>query len=95
MPIADNFCHIANFFQVVAILGAHTLGNSELRNTGHSGSWTPSEEDVFNVTYYENMATKPLKWINKVRYNIFMLTYAMLSELVSSGVCQREKIVLK
>jgi hypothetical protein len=52
--------------QVVAILGAHTLGNSEVRNTGHSGSWTPSEEDVFNVTYYENMATRKLKWINKV-----------------------------
>lgn len=51
--------------EVVAILGAHTLGNSEIRNTGHRGSWTPLEEDVFNVTYYQNMATKPLKWINK------------------------------
>jgi hypothetical protein len=55
---------------VVAILGAHSLGNAEIRNTGHTGSWTPSEEDVFNVTYYENMATRKLRWINKVRNNL-------------------------
>ena len=53
-------------FQVVAILGAHTLGKAKLENTGHAGFWTPSEADVFNVTYYENMATKKLKWENTV-----------------------------
>jgi len=51
--------------EVVAILGAHTLGNAELKNTGHTGFWTPGEDEVFNVTYYENMATRKLKWINK------------------------------
>jgi len=56
-----------NFLQVVAILGAHSLGNAEVRNSGHRGSWTPLEENVFNVTYFQNMATKDIKWINKVR----------------------------
>ena len=36
------------------------------KNFGFDGIWTPGEEHVFNVTYYEAMIDPTLKWINEV-----------------------------
>jgi len=48
-------------------LGAHTIGMAEKKNSGFDGHWTPDEESVFNVTYYEAMIDPTLKWHNKVK----------------------------
>lgn len=36
-------------------------------DSGFDGYWTPGEESVFNVTYYEAMIDPTLKWINEVK----------------------------
>ena len=76
-----NFFHgtviLSVFFQVVTIMGAHTIGMAEKSNSGFDGYWTPGEESVFNVTYYEAMIDPSLKWINEVI--ILSPDYAYLS----------------
>ena len=48
-------------------MGAHTLGQLVPENTGgFKGFWTPGKEDVFNTTYYSNMISPKLHYVNVV-----------------------------
>lgn len=41
--------------EVVALMGAHTLGGGRLETSGHTGMWTQSKTQ-FNTAYYSNLA---------------------------------------
>ena len=55
------FCH----FKVVAILGAHSVGQAIQKSSGYNGKWNPGHIDVFNNHYYEAMLDPTLHWENK------------------------------
>jgi len=59
-----NYQEIMSFFseefgfsplEVTALMGAHTLGNAEITNSGFHGTWVQGEAGQFNNKYYSNM----------------------------------------
>jgi len=61
-----NYQEIMSFFseefgfsplEVTALMGAHTLGNAEILNSGFHGTWVQGEAGQFNNKYYSNMLT--------------------------------------
>ncbi len=53
--------------QVVALLGAHTLGRALKENSGYSGPWIGGEQRVFDNNYYKVMVNTSLIWTTRVR----------------------------
>jgi len=43
--------------EVTALMGAHTLGNAEITNSGYNGPWVSGEFLYFNNKYYSNMVS--------------------------------------
>ena len=46
---------IQNDPQVTALMGAHTIGNAEIFNSGFHGPWVSGEATMFNNQYYANL----------------------------------------
>ena len=44
-----------NPLEVTALMGAHTLGQANIFNSGYNGPWVSGETSVFNNKYYSNM----------------------------------------
>ena len=55
---------------MVALLGAHSVGQADPANTGFDGEWTPGQIDIFDNQYYLNMLDPKLNWKNKVIISI-------------------------
>jgi len=43
--------------EVTALMGAHTMGNAEITNSGYNGPWVSGEFLYFNNKYYSNMVS--------------------------------------
>jgi hypothetical protein len=56
------------FLQVVALMGAHSLGGAHLSNSGYQGKWSDPQNVGFNELYYRNMINPRNKWINVVNF---------------------------
>jgi len=52
--------------QVVALMGAHSIGGAFLFNSGYSGKWTGIQNRGFSEIYYKNMINPSLSWTNVV-----------------------------
>jgi len=48
--------------EVVALLGAHTLGRTWSDNSGYTGPWVKFNNQYFDNTFYKNMINKDLKY---------------------------------
>ena len=48
--------------EVVALMGAHTLGGAESFNSGFKGSWVQGETSLFNNNYYSIMIESANTW---------------------------------
>jgi len=66
-----NWKHISEFYtnnfkfstqEVIALMGAHTLGRNWPINSGHRGPWVSFNNIVFTNQYYKNMLNKDLKY---------------------------------
>ena len=44
-----------NPLEVTALMGAHTLGQANIFNSGYNGPWVSGETSMFNNKYYSNM----------------------------------------
>jgi len=44
-----------NPLEVTALMGAHTLGQAKIFNSGYNGPWVSGETSMFNNKYYSNM----------------------------------------
>ena len=44
-----------NPLEVTALMGAHTLGQASIFNSGYNGPWVSGETSMFNNKYYSNM----------------------------------------
>ena len=55
------------FFQVVTLMGAHSLGMAEKSNSGYQGIWTPEARFSLDSAYYSAMIDPNVQWTNKVR----------------------------
>ena len=61
--------------QTAAIMGAHTLGNMEIANSGHSGNWLIDPEGVltmkntFDNSYYSFMINSDHTFIGRVSFS--------------------------
>ena len=44
-----------NPLEVTALMGAHTLGQAKIFNSGYNGPWVSGETTWFNNKYYSNM----------------------------------------
>ena len=64
MFVYDSF----TFVQVVALMGAHSLGGALQVNSGYQGKWTGKQNIGFNELYYLNMINATNKWTNVVRF---------------------------
>ena len=53
-------------FQVVALMGAHSLGMASKSNSGYQGIWTPGGQFSLDSEYYANMIDPNRTWQNKV-----------------------------
>ncbi len=53
--------------QVVALLGAHTLGSMHPTNSGYAGVWVIPEANMFNNKFYQNMFDDRIRWSPNVR----------------------------
>ena len=52
---------MANMQQTVALLGAHTLGHADLRNSGFMGPWVSNENKLDNE-YYRTLVSPTRPW---------------------------------
>jgi len=48
--------------EVTALMGAHTIGNAEIFNSGFHGPWVSGEATMFNNQYYANLRDPSLNW---------------------------------
>jgi len=48
--------------QTVALMGAHTLGQMNAENSGHSGVWTVGEANDFNNQYFKDLVDPSITW---------------------------------
>jgi len=48
--------------QTVALMGAHTLGQMNAENSGHSGVWTVGEANDFNNQYFKDLVDPSISW---------------------------------
>jgi len=52
--------------EVVALMGAHTLGDASRQNSGHRGPWVSGEAPFLNNRYYSIMLDGGVTWISRV-----------------------------
>ena len=52
--------------EVVALMGAHTLGGARRQNSGYIGLWIAGGQDVFDNRYYSIMTDNAITWVNQV-----------------------------
>ena len=45
--------------EMVALMGAHSLGRAELGNSGYNGAWTQDEGSLDGQRYYSDLVTQP------------------------------------
>jgi hypothetical protein len=62
-----NWSHVSEFFQktfnystqeIIALMGAHTLGQNFPQNSGHRGPWVSQKNQVFTNQYFINLLDK-------------------------------------
>ena len=66
MSSSNNYLYIICLFQVVALMGAHSLGMASKSNSGYQGIWTPGGQFSLDSEYYANMIDPNRTWQNKV-----------------------------
>jgi|FrelakmetLWP11LW_1041352.scaffolds.fasta_scaffold202626_1 hypothetical protein len=47
-------------------MGAHSIGGAHKENSGYKGTWTPTDQRVFDERYYYNMINRTNTWENIV-----------------------------
>jgi len=66
-----NYVGLMDFFskefgfstrEVTALMGAHTLGNAEISNSGFHGTWVNNEQAYFSNQYYANIVDDTISW---------------------------------
>lgn len=82
--------------EVVAIMGAHSLGRTQLANSGYDGGWT-AYQSTFSNQYYKNFGIS--KWLNNNDSSVWVggstmllqadveLLYKTNNSLSSSNYC--------
>jgi len=53
--------------EVTALMGAHTLGNAEISNSGFHGTWVNNEQAYFSNQYYKNIVDDTISWNKRQR----------------------------
>ena len=53
--------------EVTALMGAHTLGNAEISNSGFHGTWVNNEQAYFSNQYYKNIEDTGISWTARQR----------------------------
>ena len=51
--------------QVVALMGAHSLGMASKSNSGYQGIWIPGGQFSLDSDYYAHMIDPRITWFNK------------------------------
>jgi len=51
--------------ETVALMGAHTLGQARIQNSGFNGTWVTGEGTMFNNKFYKLMVDESLCWEHK------------------------------
>ena len=69
-----------NPLEVTALMGAHTLGQASIFNSGYNGPWVSGETSMFNNKYYSNMVRD-----NGVTWRLTQRDCTALS--VDTGLC--------
>ena len=69
-----------NPLEVTALMGAHTLGQANIFNSGYNGPWVSGETSMFNNKYYSNMVRD-----NGVTWRLSQRDCTVLS--VDTGLC--------
>ncbi len=69
MDAADVFTFFDTWFsfskrQVVALMGAHTLGSAKRANSGYAGVWVDGEAREFDNRFYTIMTDDAVTWTN-------------------------------
>merc|ERR1711997_123206 len=62
---SDHFS--MNETEVLALMGAHTLGNANRDDSGYSGSWTVDKPQYFNTGFYRLLVNTSLTWDNAAK----------------------------
>ena len=57
-----------NEFNTTAVMGAHTLGNALIANSGYDGDWVDGQDLFFNNRFYQLMIESGISW-DKVNVN--------------------------
>ena len=52
--------------QVVALMGAHSIGGAFPTNSGYNGKWTGPQNQGFSELFYANMINASITWTNNV-----------------------------
>jgi hypothetical protein len=84
--------------EVVAVLGAHSVGRCEFSNSGFDGGWTASQSS-FSNTYYKTFATSTWRndnhsnvWVSTRQETLLLMADVELlfaSDSNGEGTCQR------
>ena len=64
---------LAVYSQVVALMGAHSLGGAKAENSGYRGKWTGPSVAGFSEIYYSTMLASNITWKNVVSSDSFSL----------------------
>jgi len=85
-----------NPLEVTALMGAHTLGQANIFNSGYNGPWVSGETSMFNNKYYSNMVRdsgvtwrltqRPCANINGVNTNRCAADQTTAWQYISGGV---------
>ncbi len=67
--------------QVVALLGAHSLGGAHRTSSGYSGRWNSGRNPGLNELLYLNMINKTNIWTNVV-WHLFKTAFYLLPNLL-------------
>ena len=54
------------YFQVTALMGAHSLGGAREANSGYAGAFTPPNTGTFDNEYYQLLANDRAAFTNEV-----------------------------